>query len=80
VSTRLQGSLRSSQFQPLGTVSRQLSAERQFGAVFRELEVHRSASTIHILWVMNASSLAPDRRMVYVILSSPFFLRLVPYP
>ena len=54
-------------------VGRRLRAERQFGAVCRELGVHHSASTLHIPWAVIASSPAPDSRVVSVILSSPSF-------
>jgi hypothetical protein len=52
-------------------VGRRLSAERRFGAVCRELGVHRSASTLHVPWAVIASSPASGSRVVSVILSSP---------
>jgi hypothetical protein len=48
-------------------VGRQLSAERQFGAVCQELEVHHSASTLHIPWAVIASSPASGSRVVSAV-------------
>jgi hypothetical protein len=67
VRTRLRGSLRFSRSQPLGTVGRQLGADRQFGAVCQELGVHHSASTLHIPWAVIASPPASGGRVVSAV-------------